>query len=138
MIKCRIMEFKRSTFQLGLQAINVTNQRKIITSNRTALFISKPVKCRVSIRKTFAQVLRNETQNFSFFEHQFFAKKQQFAQSFAKVISAKLPYSAFAKLKFWAIRQFRKNQWLVTVCVSQNSILEKSCFGIGNWSLLHN
>ena len=46
MIKCRIMEFKRSTFQLGLQAINVTNQRKIITTDRTALFISKPVKYR--------------------------------------------------------------------------------------------
>ena len=39
---------------------------------------------RVSIRKTFAQFLRNETQNFSFFAHQFCAKKQQFAQSFAK------------------------------------------------------
>ena len=35
---------------------------------------------RVSIRKTFAQFLRNETQNFSFFAHQFCAKKQQFAQ----------------------------------------------------------
>ena len=43
--------------------------------------------CRVSIRKTFAQFLRNETQNVSFCAHQFCAKKQQFAQSFAKVIS---------------------------------------------------
>ena len=33
-----------SIFQLGLQARNVTNQRKIITTDRTALF-SKPVKC---------------------------------------------------------------------------------------------
>ena len=55
---------------------------------------------RVSNRKTFAQFLRNETQNFSFFAHQFCAKKQQFAQSVAKVISR----------KFCAIPQFRKNQ----------------------------
>ena len=34
-----------SIFQLGLQARNVTNQRKIITTDRTTLFISKPVKC---------------------------------------------------------------------------------------------
>ena len=34
-----------SIFQLGLQARNVTNQRKIVTTDRTALFISKPVKC---------------------------------------------------------------------------------------------
>ena len=68
---------------------------------------------RVSIRKTFAQFLRNETQIFSFFAHQFCAKIQQFAQSFAK-----LPYSAFAKLKFCtipqlefcAIHQFPKNR----------------------------
>ena len=31
--------------------------------------------CRVSIRKTFAQFLRNETKNFSFFAHQYCAKK---------------------------------------------------------------
>jgi len=80
--------------------------------------ISNKNLIRVSIRKTFAQFLRNETQNFSFFAHQFCAKKQQFAQSFAKVICANLPYSAFAKLKFCAILhlqfcaipQFRKNQ----------------------------
>ena len=42
---------------------------------------------RVSIRKTFAQFLRNETQNFSFFLRE---KKQQFAQSFAKVILRKI------------------------------------------------
>ena len=34
-----------SIFQLGLQARNVTNQRKIITTDRTALLIPKPVKC---------------------------------------------------------------------------------------------
>ena len=33
------MEYKRSKFQLGLKARNVT-------TDRTALFISKPVKCR--------------------------------------------------------------------------------------------
>ena len=34
-----------SIFQLGLQARNVTNQRKIITTDCTALLIPKPVKC---------------------------------------------------------------------------------------------
>jgi len=52
---------------------------------------------RVSIRKTFAQFLRNETQNFSFFAHQFCAKKQQFAQSFAKVISRKIALFRFCE-----------------------------------------
>ena len=52
---------------------------------------------RVSIRKTFAQFLRNETQNFSFFAHQFYAKKQQFAQSFAKVISRKIALFRFCE-----------------------------------------
>ena len=53
---------------------------------------------RVSIRKTFAQFLRNETQNFSFFAHQFCAKKkQQFAQSFAKVISRKIALYRFCE-----------------------------------------
>ena len=32
------MEYKRSKFQLGLKARNVT-------TDRTALFISKPIKC---------------------------------------------------------------------------------------------
>ena len=41
MIKCLIVEYKRSTFQLGLQARNVNDQRKIITKDRSALFISK-------------------------------------------------------------------------------------------------
>ena len=50
---------------------------------------------RVSIRKTFAQFLRNETQNFSFVAHQFCAKKQQFAQSFLKVISRKIVLYGF-------------------------------------------
>ena len=73
---------------------------------------------RVSIRKTFAQFLRNETQNFSFFVHQFCVKKQQFAQSFAKVISRKIAIFRFCEnqiceilqLVFCAITQFRKNQ----------------------------
>ena len=52
---------------------------------------------RVSIRKTFAQFLRNETQNFSFFTYHFCAKKQQFAQSFAKVISRKIALFRFCE-----------------------------------------
>ena len=51
----------------------------------------------VFIRKTFAQFLRNETQNFSFFAHQFCEKKQQFAQSFAKVISRKIALFRFCE-----------------------------------------
>ena len=43
----QIMEYKHSTLQLGLEAGNVNKSEKIITTNRnTALFISKPVKCR--------------------------------------------------------------------------------------------
>ena len=38
MIKCLIMEYKRSTFQLGLQARNVNksekNQQRIVTTKR--------------------------------------------------------------------------------------------------------
>ena len=52
---------------------------------------------RVSIHKTFAKFLRNETQNFSFFVHQICAKKQQFAQSFAKVISRKIALFRFCE-----------------------------------------
>ena len=38
------MEYKRSTFQLGLQARNVSKSEKNRTTDGTALFISKPVK----------------------------------------------------------------------------------------------
>ena len=97
-------------------------------------------KIRVSIRKTFAQFLRNEKQKFSFFAHQFCAKKNNNLRNHSqKSFRAKLPCSAFAKLKFCAIPQFRKNQTVGdSVRVSQNSILEKSCFGMSSyWSLLH-
>ena len=59
---------------------------------------------RVSIRKTFAQFLRKETQNFFFVAHQFCAKKQQFAQSFAKVISRKI-----ALFRFYATQVLRNS-----------------------------
>ena len=71
------------------------------------------------MRKTFAQFLRNETQNFSFFAHQFCTKKNNNLRNHSqKSFRAKLPYSAFVKLKFCAIPQlefcaipqFRKNQ----------------------------
>ena len=45
MIKGLNVEYKRSTFQLGLQARNANKSEKIITTDRTALLISKPVKC---------------------------------------------------------------------------------------------
>ena len=75
--------------------------------NRSYLYKQHDSLIRVSIRKTFAQVLQKETQNFSFFAHPFCAKKQQLA-----------PYSAFAKLKFAQFRDFVKIKKLVTVCVS--------------------
>jgi len=67
---------------------------------------------RVSIRKTFAQFLRNETQHF-------FARKNNNLHNHSqKSFHTKLPYSAFVKLKFCAILQlefctipqFRENQ----------------------------
>ena len=62
----------------------------------------------VSIHKPFAQFLQNETQNFSFFAHQFCAKKNNNLRNHSqKTFRSKLPYSAFAKLKFCAIPQFR-------------------------------
>jgi len=71
---------------------------------------------RVFIRKTFAQFLRNATQNFSFFAYQFCAKKQQFRAIRAKVISRKIALFRFCEtqvlqipqLEFCAIPQFRK------------------------------
>jgi len=53
------MEYECSTFQLGLQARNVNNQRKIITTDRTALFISKPVKCQQQ-RKNKEETIRDK------------------------------------------------------------------------------
>ena len=83
-----------------------------------------PFKCnyeiyvRVSIRKTFAQFLRNETQNFSFLRISFARKNNNLCNHSQKSFRTKLPYSTFAKLKFCAILQlefcaipkFRKNQ----------------------------
>ena len=40
---------------------------------------------RIQVGFPFAKLLRNETQNFSFFAHQFCAKKQQFAQLSQKI-----------------------------------------------------
>ena len=94
---------------------------------------------RVSIRKTFAQFLRNETQIFLSLHISFARKKQQFAQSFAKVISHKIALFRFCETQvlrnsatkvFAQFRNFTKIKRLVTVCVSYNSILEQSCFGI--------
>ena len=94
-------------------------------------------KDRVSIRKTFAQFLRNKTQIFSFVAHQFCAKKQQFAQSFAK-----LPYSAFSQLEFCTIPQFRYNHICVFLGIERffaesefwkNLVLE--CLAFGHFNL---
>ena len=64
---------------------------------------------RVSIRKTFAQFFWNETKNFSL-RISFARKNNNLCNHSQKSFRAKLPYSAFAKLKFCAIPQFRKNQ----------------------------
>ena len=83
--------------------------------------------------------MRNETQNFSFFAHQFCAKKNNNLRNHSqKSFRAKLPFSAFAKLKFCpipqlefcAIPQFRKIQTVGHgVCFLEfNSV--KSCFGM--------
>ena len=74
-------------------------------SLKSMLFLTWICTYRVTIRKTFAQFFRNETQIFSFFEHQFCAKKQQFAQSFAKVISRKI--ALFRVLRNSSFAQFR-------------------------------
>ena len=93
---------------------------------------------RVSIRKTFSQFSRNETQNFSFFVHQCCAKNKNnnLRNHSQKSFCAKLPYSAFAKLKFCAIPQ-KSNSWWWCVFLRiqfwKNLVLE--CLP---WSLLHN
>jgi len=56
-----------------------------------------PVSNWLFIGFPFAKLLRNKTQNFSFFAHQFCAKKQQFAQSKAKVISCKIALFRFCE-----------------------------------------
>ena len=75
--------------------------------SRTLLWIE--LQIRVSIRKTFAQFLRNEAKIFSFFAHQFCAKKQQFAQSFAKVISRKIAQNRAKLIAFHAQKFAKKN-----------------------------
>ena len=58
-------------------------------------------------------------------------RKSHFAQN---CLIPLLRNSSFAQF-----RNFVKNKRLVTVCVSYNSILEESCFGMSSyWSLLHN
>ena len=81
---------------------------------------------RVSIRKTFAQFLRNETQNFLSLRISFARKNNNLRNHSQKSFRAKLPFTFFAKLKFCAILQlefcaipqFVKIKQLVTVCVS--------------------
>jgi len=77
---------------------------------------------RVSIRKTFAQFLRNETQNFSFFAQTFCAKKNNNLRNHSqKSFRAKIALFRFCEtqvlrnsatrdLRKSAIPQFRKNQ----------------------------
>ena len=71
---------------------------------------------RVSIRKTY-EFLRNETQNFSFFAHQFLRKKQQFAQSFASHFAQNCPIPLLRNASFAQFRNFLKIKPLVTTCV---------------------
>ena len=98
----------------------------------------------------FAKLLRN----FWGTKHKFFLslrisfarKNNNLRNHSQKSFCAKLPYSAFCKTQVLrnsatrVLRNFVKIKRLVTVCVSKNSILEKSCFGMSSyiWSLLHN
>ena len=75
-----------------LQTMKELKKRRRPSSVVLQLFINSNVT-RVSIRKTFAQFLRNETQNCPFFA----LKKQKFAQSFAKVISRKIALFRFCE-----------------------------------------
>ena len=53
--------------------------------------------------------------------------------------SQNYPIPLLRNSSFAQFRNFVKIKRLGTVCVSQNSILEKSCFGMSSyWSLLHN
>ena len=90
---------------------------------------------RVSIRKTFAQFLQNETLNFSFVAYQFCAKKLQFSQSFAKVISRKIALFPFSTTRVFP--QFRNFVKIIHVYFLELKgflagiwILETSCFGM--------
>ena len=90
----------------------------------------------------FAKLLRNETQNFSFVAHQFCTKKQQFSQSFAKVISRKI-----ALFRFFATRVLQFHNFVIIICVYflelfspvsefwKNLVLE--CLAMGHFNL-HN
>ena len=59
-------------------------------------------------------------------------RKSHFAKNY--------PFPLLRNSSFAQFRNFVKLKRLVTVCVSKNSILDKSCFGMSsyNWSLLHN
>ena len=98
---------------------------------------------RVSIRKTFAQFLRNETQNFSFVAYSFAQKNSNLRNRSQKSFRAKLPYSAFLQFKFCAIPQFRYNHMCVFLGIERffspvsefrkNLVLE--CLAIGHFNL---
>ena len=96
--------------------------------------------------QNFCAIFAKRNAKFSFFAHQFCAKKNNNLRNHSqKSFRALFHFCETQVLRnsatqFCAIPQFRKNQTeLVTVCVSQNSILEKSCFGMSSiWSLLHN
>ena len=66
----------------------------------------KDTRLAIQLGFPFAKLLRNEMQNFSFFAR----KSNKLRNRSQKSFRAKLPYSAFAKLKFCAIPQFHKNQ----------------------------
>ena len=89
--------------------------------------------CRVSIRKTFAKFFRKETQNFSFFAHQFCAKTQKFSQSFAKVISRKIALLRFCEtqvLRNSATRVLRNSAIQCAFLIIQLVQCWKVCIGV--------
>ena len=63
-------------------------------------------------------------------------RKSHFAQNCPSPLLRNSSFAQFRNKSFAQFRNFVKIKRLVTVCVSQNSILEKSCFGLWNVFLL--
>ena len=141
LLGCLFSSLKMQSLIYGYYMIWNIENRKIIktyvlkyhikTQKKTFAFLSEfsenflqkhlPNSCmnRVSIRKTFAQFLRNETQFFSFFAHQFCAKKTTICAIIRKSHFAQnRPIPLLRNSSFAQFRKFVKIKRLVTVCVS--------------------
>ena len=92
----------------------------------------------------FAKLLRNfcgtKRKIFLSLRISFARKKNNLRNHSQKSFRENCPFPLLRNSSFAQFRNFVKLKRLVTVCVSKNSILDKSCFGMSsyNWSLLHN